>query len=298
MTGELGETVGTVATISRFPVKSMQGERLTTAELRGSGLVGDRAYALVETGTGKVVSGKTPRLGTQLLSCRAAIVEAPGSGNEPPVVRIALPDGTTVTSDARGADAALSGFLGCEVTLQRAAPEVFMIDQYHPDVEGLDPEEHRDTVTESRLGASFFAAEGMVSPIPAGSFLDLFPVSVLTTSTLARLQALQPESRFDERRFRMNVVVDTPQQGFVENEWIGHSLQIGDTVRIAISLSDPRCVMTTLAQGDLPKDNEILRTLVRHNRLDVAGGLYPCAGVYAVVEVAGSIQAGDQVLLA
>lgn len=172
------------------------------------------------------------------------------------------------------------------------------IDQYHPDVEGLDPEGHRDTVTESRLGASFFAQAGMVSPVPAGSFLDLFPVSVPTTSTLAQLQALRPESRFDERRFRMNVVVDTAKDGFVENEWTGHSLQIGETVRIAVSLSDPRCVMTTLAQGDLPKDNEILRTLVRHNRLDVAGGLYLCAGVYAVVEAAGIIRAGDQASLA
>lgn len=45
--------------------------------------------------------------------------------------------------------------------------------------------------------------------------------------------------------------------------------------------------MTTLAQGDLPKDIEVLRTLVRHNRVDVAGGLYPCAGVYAVVEASG-----------
>jgi len=41
--------------------------------------------------------------------------------------------------------------------------------------------------------------------------------------------------------------------------------------------------MTTLAQDDLPKDTEILRTLARHSRVDVAGGLYPCAGVYAIV---------------
>ena len=95
----------------------------------------------------------------------------------------------------------------------------------------------------------------------------------------------------------MNVVVDTPEDGFVENEWTGRSLQIGDTVRLTVFLSDPRCVMTTLAQGDLPKDTEVLRTLVRHNRLDVAGGLYPCAGVYAVVETTGATGAGDRVSL-
>src|SRR5207247_7584448 len=102
--------VGTVAALSRFPVKSMQGEQLAAAELTGSGLVGDRAYALVETDTGKVTSAKNPRLGTQLLGCSAAFVEAPGLGDEPPPVRITLPDGTAVTSDARDADAVLSAF--------------------------------------------------------------------------------------------------------------------------------------------------------------------------------------------
>jgi uncharacterized protein len=294
----MGETVGTVATLSRFPVKSMQGERLAAAELTEGGLVGDRAYALVDTETGKVMSAKNPRLGTQLLGCRAAFVEAPTSGDETPPVRITLPDGTTVTSDARDVDEILSGFLGRDVTLQRSAPEDFTIDQHHPDIEDLDPEGHRDTVTESKLGAAFFAQAGIPSPVPAGSFLDLFPVSVLTTSTLAQLRALRPESRFDERRFRMNVVVDTSEGGFVENGWTGHSLQLGDTVRLTVFLPDPRCVMTTRAQEDLPEDTEVLRTLVRHNRLDVAGGLYPCAGVYAGVEAAGNIRAGDQVSLA
>lgn len=293
----MGEALGTVAKLSRFPVKSMQGEQLAEAELTEHGLVGDRAYALVETDAGKVMSGKNPRVGRQLLACQAAFVDVPESGAEPPPVRITLPDGTTVTSDARDADATLSGFLGREVTLQRAAPEDFTIDQYHPDVENLDPEGHRDTITESKLGAAFFAQAGIPSPVAAGSFFDLFPVSVLTTSTLAQLRALRPESRFDERRFRMNVVVETPEDGFVENGWPGRSLQIGDTARLTVALPDPRCVMTTLAQGDLPEDTEILRTLVRHNRTEVAGGLYPCAGAYAVVETHGIARAGDPVSL-
>src|SRR5205823_132548 len=164
-------------------------------------VVGDRAYALVETETGKVMSAKNPRV-AQLLGCRAEFVEAPASGGATPPVRITLPDGTAVTSDARDADAVLSAFLGRDVTLQQAAPDDFTIDQYHPDIEDLDPEGHRDTVTESKLGAAFFAQAGMPSPVPDGSFFDLFPVSVLTTSTLAVLQAIRPESRFDERRFR------------------------------------------------------------------------------------------------
>jgi uncharacterized protein YcbX len=95
----------------------------------------------------------------------------------------------------------------------------------------------------------------------------------------------------------MNVVVDTDEDGFVENAWTGRSLKIGDTLRLTVFLADPRCVMTTLAQDDLPKDTEILRTLVHHNRVDVAGGLYPCAGVYAIVEAGGTTRTGDAVSL-
>jgi hypothetical protein len=97
----------------------------------------------------------------------------------------------------------------------------------------------------------------------------------MTTSTLYQLNELRPESRFDERRFRMNVILGTPENGFIENDWLGHGLEIGDDVRLTVSIPDPRCVMTTLPQGELPKDTEILRTLVRHNRIDVAAGSTP-----------------------
>jgi uncharacterized protein YcbX len=96
----------------------------------------------------------------------------------------------------------------------------------------------------------------------------------------------------------MNVIVGTDDGGFVENEWIGHKLAIGDAVRLSVALPDPRCVMTTLAQGELPKDSEILRTLTRHNRIQIDGaGQLPCAGVYAVVEAPGLLQTGDVVAL-
>jgi uncharacterized protein YcbX len=249
----MSEVVGSVKALWRFPVKSMLGERLETAELTEDGFVGDRTYALIDGETGEVLSGKTPRLGPSLFDCRAAFVDAPMAGEAQPPVRITLADGSSVTTDAPAVDAVLSQFLGHEVRLERAPP--------------------------------------------AGAYFDLFPVSVLTTSTLARLTALRPESRFDERRFRMNVIVRTDAVGFVENAWTGQEIQIGDSVRLAVELHDPRCVMTTLAQDDLPRDSEVLRTIARHNRLQVAGGLYPCAGVYAVVASAGSIRQGARVSL-
>lgn len=296
---DANETVGTVAGLWRFPVKSMLGEELDSLDADEAGVVGDRAFALVDKETGKVASAKHPKVWPDLLRCRASFVEQPRPGEELPPVQIELADGAAIRTDDRDVDAVLSRFFGREVELARAAPADFTIDQYHPDQEGLDPQGHRDEVTETRLGAALFKEMGAPSAVPEGSFLDLFPVSVLTTSTLERLGQLEPQSDFDLRRFRMNVIVDAPGDGFVENAWLGHALAIGDDVRLGVALPDPRCVMTTVAQEGLDRDPQVLEALARHNRLDVAGGgLYPCCGVYAVVAAPGALRQGDHVTLA
>jgi uncharacterized protein YcbX len=182
------------------------------------------------------------------------------------------------------------------VRLARVAPDDFTIDQYHADIEGASPGGNRGKVVATPLGSALFTAIGVESPVPVGSFFDVFPMSVLATSTLARLNELQAQSRFDERRFCMNVIVETKQPGFVENDWVGHDLALGDTARINVALPDPRCVMTTLAQGDLPGDNDILRAIVRHNKVQVGDmGQYPCVGAYAVVSAQGRVRVGDLV---
>lgn len=289
----------TIAGLWRFPVKSMGGESLTELALTRQGVVGDRAYALIDTATGKVASAKSVQRFPHLLDCRATFVEPPQAARDAPAVRITLPDGRTVTSDAGDCDRRLSDFFHREVTLARAAPSDFTIDQYHPDLEGIDPAGHRNTVVEQKLGAAFFADAGLPSPVAAGTFFDLFPVSVITTSTLQRLSGLQPTSLFDARRFRMNVIVRTGADGFVENAWVDRAVALGDAVRLRVTMPDPRCVMTTLAQDDLPNDTDILRTLARHNKIHVAGaGPCPCAGVYAVVESPGPLRVGDRVGLA
>jgi uncharacterized protein YcbX len=141
-------------------------------------------------------------------------------------------------------------------------------------MEGLD---YRDTVTDFAL--------------PEGTFFDCAVVHVLTTATLERLRELYPQGRFEVRRFRPNIVVATAegQEDFVENAWIGRTLALGDAVRLSITGPCPRCVMTTLAQGDLPKDPGILRTAAQHNQVNV--------GVYASVLQGGTLRRGDPVWL-
>jgi MOSC domain-containing protein len=291
------EPVGTIEALWRFPVKSMLGEELDAADLSEGGIVGDRAYAIRDRETGKVASAKHSKRWPNLLECRAAFVEPPGPGDELPPVRIELADGNSVLSDAADVDAVLSRFFGREVELARAAQNGYTIDQYHPDLEDYDPDGHRDEVVEAQLGAAFFNERGLPSAVPEDSFFDLYPLSVLTTSTLDRLGDVEPESRFDVRRFRMNVIVDTPERGFVENEWLGRTLAIGDDVQLGVALPDPRCCMPGLRQEDLPRDPQVLKALARHNRIDVAGAMYPCAGVYAVAEATGTIRKGDRASL-
>jgi hypothetical protein len=104
---------------------------------------------------------------------------------------------------------------------------------------------------------------------------------------LKRLAEFYPEGSFQMRRFRPNIFLDTPQEGFAENSWVGRTLAIGPEVRLVITQKTGRCVMTTLPQGELPKDLGILRCAAQHN-----GGH---VGVYASVISGGTIRSGDSV---
>jgi uncharacterized protein YcbX len=288
--------VGTIDSLWRFPVKSMGGEKLDQVAFDEKGVLGDRAYALIDNETGKVVSAKSIKLFPELLNCSAVYVRPPQLGEEIPPVQITLTDGTTVVSDSEGVDHILSAFFGRDVTLTRVAPDDYTIDQYHPDVENLDPAGHRNISIEQKLGSALFKEMGVDSPLPPGSFMDVFPISVMTTSTLEHLQELRPESNFDVRRFRMNVIVKTHDPGFVENAWVGSTVTVGNNVQLVVTMPDPRCVMTTLPQNSIPQDTHVLRTLVEHNRLDIMGsGKFPCAGVYAVVVAGGLVGMNDTV---
>ena len=90
--------VGSVVSLWRYPVKSMMGEELNATEVTKGGVVGDRAYGLVDSSDGKVASAKNPRKWPQLFEFRAALADAPRAGVKAPPVRITLPDGTTATS--------------------------------------------------------------------------------------------------------------------------------------------------------------------------------------------------------
>lgn len=267
-------SVGSIVSVWRYPVKSMMGEELNAAEVAEQGLLGDRVYALIDTATGKVVSAKNPSKWGQMFDFRAVLVESPQKGKTLPSLKITLPDGSLVMTDAVEVNQILSNVLGREVKLENTAPSKPNLEEYWPTVEGLP---HQDTVTDEATLAN--------------TFFDLATVHLLTTATLDRLQELAPTSRFETRRFRPNLVIKPTdsKKDFVESDWIGQVLAIGDEVRLNITGPCPRCVMTTMAQGELPKDTSILRTAVQHSQGNV--------GVYASVVQGGMVRRGDAVKL-
>jgi uncharacterized protein YcbX len=278
--------IGRVASLWRYPVKSMQGEELDGAVVTGRGIAGDRAYALVDRATGLVASAKHPRKWERLFRCSAVYVEPPRPGAPLPPVRITLPDGGAVESTDPKVDRVLSLALGREVTLTTTAPARPM-------------READRTPVDAAGSAEVISQEEMALAAPPGTFFDYGVLHLLTTGTLDRLRALYPGGRFDARRFRPNLVVATVdgETGFPEVGWLGRGLAVGTDVRLEAIDPAPRCVVTTLPQGDLPRDREILGTLARHSRAASAtlapGVVFPAvAGIYASVLREGTVHRG------
>ena len=295
-----GEMIGLLASVWRYPVKSMLGEQLNTGLVTGRGLVGDRAYALVDVEDGKVASAKNPRKWGALLTFQASFTEPPRSEGDLPPVRITLPDGSTVRSDDEDVDEVLSKALGREVILTATASETQTFEECWPAIEGLAPQEFIDRTRIDTGDPSEVITELPISAAaPAGTWFDYSVLHVLSTATLDQLAGLCPGSRFAAARYRPNLLVEAAGPGFIENGWPGRILSIGERVRIRITISTPRCVMTTLLQPGLPSDPAVLQAVARFNRLEIpeSGPGWACAGAYADVLTPGLVCRGDPVIL-
>lgn len=165
-----------VVELWRFPVKSLQGERVEEAEFDAQGVAGDRRYAIFDVETG---FGLTARRAPEMLFA-AARTGADGT------VEIVLPDGRVAADDE-----ALSAWLGRPVQLRS-------VEQ----VQERRYENTNDTETEAEASWEPFEGAG-------GAFHDTqgATVTVLSTASLGGE---------DPRRFRANVVVDGEgEDGFV-----------------------------------------------------------------------------------
>ncbi|MAG30652.1 MAG: Fe-S oxidoreductase [Deltaproteobacteria bacterium] len=277
---------GTIEEIHRYPVKSMLGEQLESVQLDDHGIAVDRRWAVRDEVRGDFATAK--RVGA-LMGCRARFV---GSGEGARVPLVELPDGRVFSADEPSLDERLSEALGLEVSIWALdsgelppGPEApgpdFDLESEMRRLMARESDEPIPDFTElpGRLGAYMGRSDR--------PFVDLSPLMILSTQSLARIQQAAPDSRIDVRRFRPSLLVDIPNAGvFPEQRWVGCRLRVGEVI-LSVELACPRCIMTTHGFADLPKDPGIMRKLVS----EAAGDL----GVYAMVEQGGRVTVGDAI---
>jgi uncharacterized protein YcbX len=244
--------------IARYPVKSLQGEDVSSAEIELDGVHGDRCWGIRDETTGKILTG---RRAPQLLFAAAAL--APDGA---PV--ITLPTGVTCHGPGAETDAVLSEWLDQPVRLVNSVCAPAAQAEYFAD-------------------ATDDTSQAIEWTMPTGRFVDALPLLVLTTASLRTAAALYPDGDWQVRRFRPNLVVDVPSDGWVEDTWCGHS-----TVRIrAVELQpqEPciRCTMVTRPQPGVDGDRDIFRTLARNHN-----GHF---GAWTAVTTGGTVRVGDKV---
>lgn len=279
----MSHPAGQLRSIWRFPIKSFQGEAVEGTTLSASGIFADRVLALRNRETGKIVSGKHAKLGERVLAFEARYESDPLPGRALPDIVASIDGQTLRAADPAAFSEACSKALGHPVELVAPGGDAEQYESYWPEVEDLP-----------------LAGAEIDLPLPlsaAGSFADLEPLHLLTTSSLAQLTQLAGESQIDVSRFRPSLLIDTGDAtGFVEHDWSGRTASLGGA-KLELGEAAPRCIMTTRAQAGLPRDPSVLKTLVRENRREFMGMQMPCLGIYAKVSEPGEVTVGDALVL-
>jgi uncharacterized protein len=218
-----------VAELWRYPVKSLQGEPLTEAEIGVRGIIGDRRWGILDLNTGHMLTAR--REPALLMASARFHGDDQGNGNDGHggSVELTLPDGTVAADDQ-----ALTDWLGHPVALREAS-----LDESGSFEIALD--------FEDESGSEWISWRG-----PRGTFHDSArtQVSIVSTTTLAG---------WDRRRFRANVIID----GAGEDDLVGSTIALG-RARLEVGKHIDRCVITTRPQpGGIDRDLDVLRTINR-----------------------------------
>jgi uncharacterized protein len=290
-------TVGQVAQLWRYPVKSLGGVQVDQTDIGPRGVLGDRLWAVRDLERDITASARRiPLLLTATARYVGPVQPDAGPGNAPEV-EITFPDGTVLSSNDDGVHAKLSELVDRDVRLTALPPAD------DTTLHRMRLHNQKDAVASASVRADFGVAEGEQPPdlakfpigdlltlgrysTPPGMFVDLAPVHVMTTTSLATIGA-EVGVDLDIRRFRPNVaiVLDDPEVDLPESQWVGAMATLGGANLRVISQT-VRCVVPSRAQPGLDVDRRVTRA--------VAGRAQRCLGVYCTVARAGTVRVGDQ----
>jgi uncharacterized protein len=291
-------TIGQVAQLWRYPVKSLGGEQIEHADMGPRGVLGDRLWAVRDLERDVTASARQlPVLLTATASYLRPVPPDAGPGNVPEV-EITFPDGAVLSSSDGDVHAKLSELAGRHVELTALPPAA------DTSLHRLHREQRADAMSPASLRAGFGVSDGEKLPdvsmvrlsdlvtlarysTPPGMFVDLAPVHVLSQTSLATIGA-EIGSDVDVRRFRPNVLLalENPDDDLPESHWTGARLELGDAV-LDVLMPTIRCVVPSRAQPGFEVDRRITRA--------VAARAERCLGVYCWVESGGKVRIGDRV---
>jgi uncharacterized protein len=293
-------TIGHVAELWRYPVKSLGGERLEQANIGSRGMLGDRLWAVRDLGRDVTASARQlPVLLTATARYTGPIAPDAGPGNVPEI-EIAFPDGTVLSSNDDGVHGKLSELAGRDVRLTALPPAE------DTSLHKLSRAERSETRSPAWLRAAFGVADDEKLPdlsmvrvtdmvnftrysTPPGMFVDLAPVHVMSKTSLTTIGA-EIGTELDVRRFRPNVLLalDDSGDGLPESHWTGASLAVGGAV-LDVMMPTVRCVVPSRAQPGFEVDRRITKAVaVRAQR---------CLGVYCGVDSGGAVRIGDDIAI-
>lgn len=282
--------VGTVSALWRYPVKSMGGEMVTSSVVDQRALHADRMWAVRDLELDAVT---TARRLPKLLGCTARFVDEPPAGVGPGDVAhvvVTFPDGTQVTStDQQAMDARLSELAGKRVALvplpplhEKAAYRGVLTSK--KDIRQQFGVADDESLPDFSMFPLSKLAELAIYATPVGIFADAYALHIVTTSSLRTMAAHGGD--FDVRRFRPNIVIDSPLDGLAEQEWLGGTLHVGE-VSARVEIPTIRCTIPLREQAGVPADPEVMRTVSRQGDR--------CLGVYADIASTGTLRVGDAV---
>jgi len=138
-----------------------------------------------------------------------------------------------------------------------------------------------------QLGSDLYPGGVRVIKQNRGIF-DTFPLSLITTQTIATLGAMVG-THLDVQRFRPNFLVEASEgTAFPEDAWVGRVLRIG-TLCLRIDKRDGRCAVINVDPATTERNPEILRTVAKQRQ--------GCLGVYGTVVEPGNVALGDSLFL-
>ena len=259
-------TIGKVDSVWRYPVKSMRGHEVDAAYLGFAGFYGDRLYAI---GSDEAHKGFPYLTGREQ---RKMVLFNP---------RFRHPDLAAMPPNLADADSIEPGMTPVYPEADALAVE---IETPSGKTLAIDDPALADELNQN------IGREHQLSVLRSDrAYTDCRPVSMCSLATAAQL-GKELGKPVDKRRFRANLYLDLDgAAGYVENEFIGKTVQIGSKVQVSVLERDPRCAMITLDPDTAERDPSVLKKVT-----DAHEGY---TGVYAAVLVEGVVHAGDEVKL-